>query len=418
MNLKKYFDAANAAEARVQALAAQINDLFEAEKNDEALKLRPSLDKAKTEAHEAHQLYLSMAAATTPEGDPAQRFVPTGGDPEPKEVTDMRASKEYANQFWGAFRNGVSPKTIKAGMHSGGTFPLLMNALSETGGSPAGAEGGFLNPVDFDNMIKELQRLAVDLANYFNVETVTAYSGWRAVETAAAALPFATVTESAFPSGERIAAMESPTFTKVEYTVVDYAGYLPVANDLLSDTPANIMAYLARWCGRKVSLTNTSLLLTLLNALSSTAVTDYKKILSEIKKALNVTLDPAISASASIFCNQSGLDLMDQLEDGTGRPMLQTDPSNATAYRVKGRPVVVVPTSQWADLTATARTRICVGDGHEMATFFKRAAMEMAATTVGGTAWRNNNTEVRAIMRAVAKTVDAGAMNLLTVTLP
>ena len=414
MNLKKFYDAANAAEARVQQIAAQINDLFDANKLDEALKLQPELDKAKSEAKQAQQLYLSMQAATVSDGDPASRFVPAGGDPEPKEVKDMRASSEYRDQFWSAFRNGVSPKSIKAGMHRAEQFGLLMDALSETGGSPAGAEGGFLNPVEFDNMIHEKQRLAVDLAQYVNVEEVTAYSGWRAVETAKAAQPFAAITESAFPSGERIAEMESPTFTKVEYTVVDYGGYLPVANDLLADTPANIMAYLSRWCGRKVSLTNTSLILTLINALTPTALATTDDRFAAIKTALNITLDPAISASASIFTNQKGLDLLDQELDGEGRPLLQPNPSAPTQYRVMGRPLVVVPTSQWANLTGADRARVAIGDAREMVTLFRRAAMEIASTTVGGTAWRNNNTEVRAIMREVAKTVDDSAIALLT----
>ena len=88
MNLKKYFDAANAAEARVQSIAAQINELFDAGRNDEALALRPELDKAKASATEAHQLYLSMQSATSGGVDPAARFVPMGGEQEPRAVTN------------------------------------------------------------------------------------------------------------------------------------------------------------------------------------------------------------------------------------------------------------------------------------------------------------------------------------------
>ena len=181
MDLKRYFDASNAAEAKVQQIAAQINDLFEANQNDEALKLRPQLDAAKDHAKEAHQLYLSMQAATLPEGDPGRKFVKTGGDQEPKDITDLRASPEYKRAFWDAFKNGATPKSIRSGQHSAEKYGILLDALTETGDS--GDEGGNLLPSDFDGKIKELMRTYTDLANpaWFNIEDVTAFTGWRAV---------------------------------------------------------------------------------------------------------------------------------------------------------------------------------------------------------------------------------------------
>ena len=105
MDLKKFYDAANKAESAVQTLAAQIDTLFEADKLDEALKLRPSLDKAKAEAKDAQQLYLSMQAATLPEGDPGRKFVKTGEDKEPKEVQDIR-ERAATGEFDDIFEDG------------------------------------------------------------------------------------------------------------------------------------------------------------------------------------------------------------------------------------------------------------------------------------------------------------------------
>jgi HK97 family phage major capsid protein len=417
MDLKKLLDAVNESQARKEKISAQIVGLFDQGKTEEAVKLQDDLDKAKQDYKTANQLYLSVLDAVSGDGDPARRFVPANSDKEPQKVTEMRASREYSQQFWNAFKAGASPKTIKGRMHSAEDFPMLMNAITETGGTPAGSEGGFLNPVDFDNMIHQYQSLAVDLAPYVNVENVTMYSGWRVFEKAAAALPFALINKTA-SAGQRLQATESPEFEKLEYTVKDYGGFLPVDNFLLSDTPVNIMAYLAKWMGRKVSLTNTSLVMAIINALSTTAVSDYKTVFARIKTALNKTLDPAISANASIFVNQSGLDLLDQLTDGTGRPLLQPDPSNATQNRIKGRLVVPVPSSQWADLDGPARTRIVIGDAREVVTLFRRQAMETDATNIGGNAWRDNNTEVRAIMRADVKSVDTSAAVVLAVQLP
>jgi len=418
MNLKPYYDAAQAANQLVTSKAEEIDALFNAGKTEEALALRPALDEAKAKAKAANQLYLSMQDASAPGSDPAARFTPAGGDPEPKHVADMRKSPAYVEAFFKALRNGVSPKTINNGFSAAEPFKVLMDALSESGGSPAGSEGGFLLPEDFDAMIHEQRRLAVDLSSFVNVETVTSYSGWRAIETAAAAAAFAKITESDFPSGERIPAMESPTYTKLEFTLEKYGGYLPVASDLFTDTPAAIMAYLSRWCGRKVSLTNTSLILAIMNALTPVNVTDYKNVFTSIKTALNKTLDPIISANAKIFVNQTGFDLLDQMVDGTGRPMLAPDPTNETVKRFKGREVVELPDSQQPNLSTNTITPILVGDGTELATMFQRAAGEMSTTNIGGTAWRNDNTEIKYVLREVAKQVDSGAMKLLKVTLP
>jgi HK97 family phage major capsid protein len=269
-------------------------------------------------------------------------------------------------------------------------------------------------PVDFDNMIHEITRQFLDMAGFVNVEEVRAYSGWRAVEVAAAALPFALMTEN-----DDMAEAEDPTFKKVEYTIKDYGGYIPVTNDLLSDTPVSIMSYLSKWMGKKVVLTNNSLILAIINALTPVAVTDSKKLMTALKTALNKTLDPDISVGSNIFCNQTGFDLLDQLLDGTGRPLLQPDPTNATQMLFKGRKVALLSDRLWPNLSDGGDfTRIGVGDGRELMTFFRRAGFEMDATTIGGSAWRKNNTEVRGIMRADVKVVDTAAMSLLKVTIP
>ena len=413
MNLKKLLDAVNAAEARVQQIAAQINTHFEKDELEEALKLRELLDKAKEDAKNANLLYASMRDAVTSDGDVASRFVPASADRETQEVKDLRASPEYMKLFFDALANGVTPKSIKSGQHSIQKYGMLLNVLTETGDS--GDEGGNLLPTDFDTKIKELMRTYTNLAQpqWFNIEEVSTYTGWRAVEQAGPLLPFAAHTEN-----QTIAAAEDPEFSRVTYTVVEYAGYIPVVTNLLSDTAIRIMNYLGRWFAKKVALTNTSIIATLLKAVSDTNVTDPDLAFAGIKTLLNKTLDPAVSAGASIFMNQSGLDMLDQMEDGQGKPILQPDNTLATGNRIKGRPVVVIPTALFADTDTSTKTQIAIGDGREWLTFFSRMPFEMDATTIGGDAWRYHNTEVRGIMRADAKVMDASSMGLLHITLP
>ena len=91
-----------------------------------------------------------------------------------KAVDDIRRSNEYANAFAKALRSGVTVKRAR-GMEG---FEPLMKALQETGGDPEGADGGFLVPQDFDNMIHEYEKEYLDLSQLFTVESVRSSSGW------------------------------------------------------------------------------------------------------------------------------------------------------------------------------------------------------------------------------------------------
>jgi HK97 family phage major capsid protein len=381
------------------------------------------LDELKNKQKEADQMYVSMSAAAQGAEDPKGKFMPVGGtqpEEKPKEVEDILKSKEYFNSFFNALKMGVTPTTIQNGQHRAEQFAVLMgardqmqrvrNALSGDGGSPAGAEGGFLQPTDFDNKIHELQREMIDLATYMNVENVTAYSGWRAVETATALLPFAAMTPQVTTI---LPVAESPLFTKVTYTLADYAGHWPISNDLLADTPVAVMNYLARWAAKKEVLTNNSLILALINALTAPGDIALAGLEDALRAALNSGLDPAISSAATIFTNQTGFNLLDQLEDGMGRPMLQPDVTQPTQMRYKGRPVVRLSDAFWP--LQDTRAPFAVGYGKEYLTLFRKASMQFDSTNVGGSSWDYNNTDCRAILRAHARQIDAAAMVLLTV---
>ncbi|MGA2488788.1 MAG: phage major capsid protein [Anaerolineales bacterium] len=418
MELKKFYDALQQADAKVNQVATRINDLFDENKIEEAQTLQPELQKAKAERDAANSLYLSMAAVNADQSNPAMRFVPAGGGQGPKQIKDMRASPEYMRCFFEAMRVGATPKGVLDGQFNAEKYKMLMDVISETGGSPAGSEGGFLNPVEFDNRIRELMREYVDLSDSVNVEEVQNYSGWRVIETLPATSPLSSLTELDVLTNTEEG--ESPTFTKVDYTIVDRGDFLRVSNDQLNDTPVNIMSYLGRWFAKKVVLTNNYFILIKFNALTPGTpgtITDPAKLLAGIKTALNKTLDPAFSATAKIFTNQTGLDIMDQLDDGVGRPLLQPDPSAPTAFRVKGRPVVILSDAHWANQATSpiVKSRIVIGDGTQFVTLFRRAAFEFASTTIGGDAWRSNSTEVRGIYRMDCERMDASAMCQLLV---
>lgn len=277
-----------------------------------------------------------------------------------------------------------------------------------TEGTPA--DGGLIVPSDIQTMIREQMRALNPLSELFTVETVSTNTGSRVRDTAPTN-GFTKVAEMGTISKD-----DKPTFAKVEFTVEDYALIVPVSNDLLKDTDQNLLAYLSRWLGKKAVITENKLLLTLLTALDGAAASITESgALKAIKKLVNTTLDPIFGVSASFLTNQSGFNFLDSLEDGNGRPLLQINPADRTQYMVGGRAVHVVSDAVLPNKTTAP---LYVGDFKSFGTLFRRQAMEIASTNVGGNAWNTNSTEVRAITRLDAKQFDAAAVAAGKITLP
>lgn len=277
-----------------------------------------------------------------------------------------------------------------------------------TEGTPA--DGGLIVPSDIQTMIREQMRALNPLSELFTVETVSTNTGSRVRDTAPTN-GFTKVAEMGTISKD-----DKPAFTKVEFTVEDYALIVPVSNDLLSDTDQNLLAYLSRWLGKKAVITENKLLLTLLTALDGAAASITESgALKAIKKLVNTSLDPIFGVSASFLTNQSGFNFLDSLEDSNGRPLLQINPADRTQYMVGGREVHVVSDAVLPNKTTAP---LYVGDFKSFGTLFRRQAMEIASTNVGGNAWNTNSTEVRAITRLAVAKFDDKAVAAGKITLP
>ena len=320
---------------------------------------------------------------------------------EPKSRKEMRASNEYARAFCYAIRNGISPRKGRADERC----KILYDAMTEGGGDPAGEDGGFLVPVDIDNTIHELRRELNPLAELFSVETVTAPTGWRVIDTAPS---------SAMPSIDEMGTVannsDQPLFGKVTYALAKYGLRIPISNELMNDEAANLMAYLGRWFAKKLILTENSLLITALGTPSTALTTGSIEADAAIKTILNKTLDPALSRSAVILTNQTGFDALDQLVDLNGRGLLQPDPTNATMMKMFGRRVVAVSDAQLPNLSTNSYAPFYIGDFREFATLFSKDGFEVASTDIGGDAWAKDSTEVRGIARLCVSKFDTAAV--------
>lgn len=312
-------------------------------------------------------------------------------------IDEIRRSNEYATAFVKALRNGVKVGKVW-GMEG---YEPLAKALTESGGSPEGADGGFLVPQDFDDMIHEYEKEYVDLSQFFAVENVRGLSGWRAVEQGK---------RKALPKIAEMGTIgkdDQPKFTKVTYTVDKYGDRLPVSSELLGDNTAGLLRYLAGWFGPKYILTKNTLLLALLTGLTTEAALTAGSEAKELRKALITKLNTAHSSAATLLTNQNGYAEMDGWEDKNGRSLLVPNPADPNVYRLSGRRVVYADNDLIPDVSE--KHPIYVGNFKALGTLFVRKGIEMAATDVGGDAWATDSYEIRGLCRLDAVTMDPNA---------
>lgn len=316
-----------------------------------------------------------------------------------------RDDEEYKNAFFYAITNGVTPKNGK----DNEKVAILYNALTESGGTPAGADGGFLVPTSFNNMIIECRRQLVALADVVTVESVTTPTGWRAIDTKATT-GFSKVDEMG-----NIPKDDQPKFTKVTYSLEKYGLIVPVSSELLNDNTAGLEAYLARWFAKKGIITENKLILEVLDTLTAKNLTVGKEA-KALTTVLNKELDPAIGAAAVILTNQSGYDYLCGLEDTTGRTLIQPDPTTGQPKIFRSHEVKVLSDAELPNRTVSTSGAtkgdyypVYVGDFKAFLTLFRGRNLEVASTNIGGNAWATDSTEVRGLMRMDCVKMDGEA---------
>lgn len=289
----------------------------------------------------------------------------------------------------------------------------IYNAMVES----TDAEGGLVVPQDIQTEIKELRRTQDDIEQYVNVEPVKTKTGSRVVEKEADTTPWDNVDEeAAFPDAP------TPQFENVPYKVSKKGGILKITEELLQDTPENVMGYLKRYIAKKSRATRNAFILKVLKDAvqygTEGSTTKAVNGIDGLKDVFNVDLDPAIADNAVIITNQNGFNYLDKLKDSDGDYILQPDPTKATAKILFGMyPVIklsnkTLKTREIKDsqnkTTGYAYPVIC-GDLTEAITLFDREYMSIEISNTAGDLWEKDETGVKVRDRFDVKQVDKNA---------
>lgn len=289
---------------------------------------------------------------------------------------------------------------------------LPMNILKEG----VDANGGYTVPADVQTKIEHYKETHKSVRDVVDVENVTTNKGARTYEKKSAMTGFQKVTEDG-----KVQAMSEPQYERLNYEIQDFGGYLPVSNDLLADSDANLESEIVNWVGRNSLATDNREVFKI--AKEAKDVVPMTAGLAGIKKIVN-----AISSvyDKAIITNDDGVNYLDSLEDKNGRPLLNPNPTEPNALQLRcGAQVVPVIVFGNADLPTDLTTNsgfltipfIC-GDLKEGIKLFDRQQTALFASNVasvtGFNAFEQRSTIYRADMRADYKVKDADAFTYAT----
>ena len=261
-------------------------------------------------------------------------------------------------------------------------------------GTPA--DGGYTVPVDISTRINKLKENHFSLRGFIDHETVSTNAGSRTYQTRKQQTGFTQVGE-----GGKIGEVTGTKFSRIDYSIKKYAGYMPVTNELLADSDAAIANVITEWIAGESVATENAQILAKINSVNATAFKDLK----DIKKAINVTLS-AFRGGITIYTNDDGIQYLDTLEDKNGRPLLSPDPTKPMELRLtvgpRSIPVVQIPN----EVLASNDTKVpfIIGDLKEFMKEFDRAQLSIMQSTTaavtGFNAFEEDMTLFRGIMRA------------------
>ena len=336
MNLKKLLDMINAKKLEVQNLVT--DDKLEEAKaaKDELIALQNKYDLLKD----------VITAEETGEAAPIDNGV--------KPIEDKKDSThEFANAVRSKFRNAY-----------------------DGGAEGTGEKGGYTVPQDIQTRIEKYKETQDRLETLVTVENVEAPTGARTYQKRSQHTGFLTVAEAA-----KVQKKDGPQFERVEYAVEKRSGYLPVTNELLEDSDANIATTMVEWLGDEDIATVNSLILTAAKSIGT--ATDLKN-LDGIKKAINVTLGAAFAGSTVIVTNDDGLQYLDTMKDTNGRyilsPSVQDQMQMVVAVGARKIPLKVVSNDTLA--TTTNKVPFLIGSWKDAIKVFKYKGFQVTTSNV------------------------------------
>ncbi|MGZ2388951.1 HK97 family phage major capsid protein [Staphylococcus saprophyticus] len=185
-------------------------------------------------------------------------------------------------------------------------------------------------PEDIKYQPEELPETFVDLKKFVNVQPVTTASGSHPI------LNPAQETMVSVEELEKNPELAKPKFTDIDYKVKTYRGQIPVSQESLDDSEANLANIVAQNNARQAVNTTNKYIADVMKSFEAVNTAN----LDDIKEIINVEIDPAYNLS--LVVSQSFYQALDTLKDKNEQYLLKQDITSPTGTVLFGRPVFII----------------------------------------------------------------------------
>lgn len=299
---------------------AEIKNALESDDLEAARSIKAEIEAAKANLAEAEN-DLKLYEASIEKGGAEN----TGGKEVPQETKTYRESVNEFIRSKGA--------VINEGLRFGGKDEVLIPMNEAVNPQVDGVKKTDVKPVSSEEILYTPARevkTVVDLKQFTSIHPAKKASGkWPVLQRATEKM--VSVEEL-----EKNPKLGKPQFKNVEWEIKTYRGAIPLSQESIDDADVDLVGIVAETIGQmKVNTTNDAIA-TVLKKFEAKTV----KNLDEIKKLLNVELDPAYNVS--FIVSQSFYQTMDTLKDKNGRYLLQDSITSVSGKVFLGKPVFVL----------------------------------------------------------------------------
>lgn len=273
------------------------------------------------------------------------------------------------------------------------------------------ADGGYTVPEDIITRIERYRDAKASLRQYVRVIPVQTMSGARTFKKRSDVTGFVKVLENG-----KFAKKNTPQFERLTYKIDKFGAYFVLSDEIIEDSDENVVGLVTELIGDESRVTDNVQILEQIKAAKTTPVnfTD----LDGIKKALNVTLGQAYKGTSAVYTNDNGLQWLDTLIDGNGRPLLSASPADPMRLQLACGatvvPLIVLPNADFENLSEGIP--FIVGDLYEGVAIFDRRRVTLhqsnTASVEGYNAFEQGGMLIRADERADYVVRDADAFVL------
>lgn len=257
-------------------------------------------------------------------------------------------------------------------------FENYLETRDIAGGSLTTESGFVVIPEEIVTDILKLKEVEFNLDQYVTVKNVQNGAGKYPVvrQSQVAALP---EVEELAQNPE----LAVKPFFQLTYDIKTHRGYFKISREAIEDSKIDVLSELKQWMARTIAATRNAAIIDVLKnggpgeegentQIPSQTVTSV----DDIKDAVNINLLPNYEHNVAIV-SQSAFATLDKLKDKQGNYLLQPDIKEASAKRLLGARVVVLPDEM---LGTDGANTVVIGNLKDAITLFNRSQYQAGWT--------------------------------------